>query len=66
MARNFTRNELVLEKNACAEDSWSYDGNDDQDLKEILQNLKNLRVRPSLSITQKIIAYASMHTPAQA
>ena len=64
MVKNFTQNELVtFNFGESDEDSlWGGSKCDERQMLEILDQIKNLRVRPSLSSVRNIMQYAQMST----
>lgn len=57
MAKTFTQKEPIF-SNFTESDDYSSSLDDDQQVAEMIDQLKNLRIRPALSSTQFIMQYA--------
>jgi hypothetical protein len=57
MAKTFTQKEPIF-SSITESDDYSSGSDDDQQVAEMIDQLKNLRFRPSLSSTQLIMQYA--------
>ncbi len=64
MVKNITQNELVTFNFGESDKDGHYGGSlcNTQQMQEIVDHIKNLRIRPSLSSVHKILQYAKMPT----